>query len=211
MTLLMLLGTISCNNKNKEEEMPDNEISLNFPVEFSEELNSKLKTSFWKCNDDSRTDSTLHYYLKIPNNVKPTSLDEKNIRGIDSIKEIASYQRIDKSPYLEVQVIYQPLNHEIDPSEWLYDILKQSNEKIVEKRELKGETGVFLDALSSKEIANGETVISRATALKNYNPDTNSTVIVSVKVSCNIKDYPDLAEEIMAIATGWGFINKSVY
>lgn len=211
MLTLVFMFTMSCKTEIKKEEMPNNKISLNFPVKYSQELNSKLKTSFWKCNDDSRNNSTLHYYLEIPNNVKPTRLDEKNIRGIDTIKEIASYKRIDESPYLEVQVIYQTLNHEINPSDWLYNLLNITNEKIVEKRELKGKSGVFLDALTSKEFPNGETVISRSTAQKNYDASTNSAVIVSVKVSCNIKDYPELAEEIMAIATGWNFIHKSDY
>lgn len=208
---IVSMCTISCKTEIKKEEMANNQISLNFPIKYSEELNKELKTSFWKCNDDSRSNSTLHYYLEIPNNVKPTNLDERNIRGIDSIKEIASYKKIDETPYLEVQVVYQTLEHEINPSDWLYNLLKITNEEIIQKREIKGNSGVFLDALTSKEYPNGETVISRSTAQKNYDPSTKSAVIVSVKVSCSIKDYPILAEKIMAIATGWNFINKSDY
>lgn len=197
--------------ENKKEEKENNQINLNFPTKYSDELNNELKTSFWKCNDDSHHNSALHYSLIIPNNVKPTSLIEKNIQGVDSIKEIASYRRVDESPYLEVQLVYQKLEHEINPSDWQYNLLKISNEQIVEKREIKGKSGVYLDALTSKEYPNGEVVISRSTAQKNYDPSTKSAVIVSIKVSCSLKDYPELADEIMAIATGWKFLNKPDY
>ncbi|MEM5540157.1 hypothetical protein [Olleya sp. AS48] len=186
-------------------------MELDFPIKYTDTLNSKMKTSFWKCNDDSHINSALHYYLQIPNNVKPTSLIEKNIAGINYIKEIASYRRIDENPYLEIQVVYEKLNHEINPSDWLKNLLKITKETIIDKRELKGNAGIYLDALSSKIMPNGETVISRTTSQKNYDPSTKTAVIVSVKVSCALKDYPSLAEEIMAIATGWDFINKSKY
>ncbi|AUC76956.1 hypothetical protein [Olleya sp. Bg11-27] len=186
-------------------------MELDFPVKYNEALNSKMKTSFWKCNDDSHINSALHYYLEIPNNIKPTSLIEKNIKGIDNIKEIASYRRIDENPYVEIQVVYQKLEHEINPSDWLYNLLKITNETIVDKREIVGNAGIYLDVLSSKVLPNSETVISRSTAQKNYDQSTKTLYIVSVKVSCSLKDYPTLSEEIMAISLGWNFINKSKY
>lgn len=199
------------NDKKKQMNKEQENVTLDFPIKYSDELNAKLKESFWKCNDDSKSDSSLHYYLEIPNNVKPTNLTEKNIPGIDTIKEIASYRRIDDAPYIEVQVVYQPLKHEINPSDWLYNLLDITKETIIDKREIKGDAGIYLDALSIKEFPNGEKVVSRSTAQKNYDPATKTLNIVSVKVSCSLKDYPNLSEEIMAIATGWNFINKSNY
>lgn len=145
-TILFTLCIISCNMNTKKEITEKKE--LDFPIKYNDTLNSKMKTSFWKCNDDSYVNSALHYYLQIPNNVKPTSLMEKNIVGIDNIKEIASYRRIDENPYLEIQVVYEKLNHEINPSDWLYNLLNITKETVLHKRELKGNAGVYLDALS---------------------------------------------------------------
>ncbi len=208
-TLIFTLSTISCNMSTKKETKE--KIELDFPVKYNEALNSKMKTSFWKCNDDSHINSALHYYLQIPNNIKPTSLIEKNIKGIDNIKEIASYRRIDENPYAEIQVVYEKIDHEINPSDWLYNLLKITNETIVDKREIVGNAGTYLDVLSSKVLPNSETVISRSTAQKNYDESTKTLSIVSVKVSCSLKDYPKLSEEVMAISLGWNFINKSEY
>ncbi len=46
---------------------------------------------------------------------------------------------------------------------------------------------------------------------KKYDPSTKTAFIVAIKVSCSTNDYPELAEEIMAISTNWNFINKSEY
>lgn len=205
-SIFLLTTACNMNIKTKEKNM-----DLEFPTKYTEELNTKMKTTYWKCNDDSQPDSVLHYYIKIPNNIKPNSLTEKNIRGSNKIKEVASYQTIDESPYIEIQVVYEKLSHEINPSDWLYALLKNNGETLISKNEIKGNAGIYLDALTSKEYPNGEMVISRSTAQKNYDPSTKTAVIVSVKVSCSVKDYPKLAEEIMAIALGWNFINKSNY
>ncbi len=162
---LIVLILISCNNMETKNKIEKKE-KLKFPIEYTEKLTSEMKTSFWKCNDDSHINSALHYYIVIPNNVKPTSLMEKNIVGIDTIKEIATYKRIDDKPYLEIQVVYEPLTHEINPSDWLYNLLKITKEKIINKREVKGNAGIYLDALTSKVMTNGEEVISRTTAPK---------------------------------------------
>lgn len=186
-------------------------IELNFPVEYSDALNKRMKSSFWKCNDDSHINSALHYYLIIPKNIKPTSLIEKNIRGLDSLKEIASYRRIDTQPYMEVQLLCEKIKHEINVSDWLEHLLEIAGEQAIKKRTIKGNTGTYLDVLTSKEFPNGETVIYRTTAQKNYDQSTKTGIMVSLKVSCLLKDYKILSEDMMAIATSWNFINLAYY
>ena len=206
--LFTLTFLISCNNQTK---LKQNEMQLDFPIKSTTSLNEKIKNEYWRCNDNSHVDSALRYYLIIPNNVKPTNLKEENIPGRDNLKQIASYRRIDDAPYLEIQVVYERLEHEINPSDWQENLLDFSDETIIDQRKIKGNAGTYLDALTKKTVRNGNVVISRTLAKKNFDAGNKRCNIVCVKVSCDAKDYPNLAEEMMAITTEWDFINKSDY
>ena len=184
-------------------------MELEFPLEVSDAQLAKMKSSYWKCIADTDRDSSLHHFLLIPNDVKPTSIEEKNIPGADRVKENSYYQRATGRPYFEVQVVFEPLKYEISPSDWQAHFLEKCGEGIIEQRIINGNSGTHLDALTKKKMPNGETVISRTTSQKNYDPTTKTAKIVCVKVSCNQDDYPELAQDFLSIATEWNFINRS--
>lgn len=190
-----------------ENQLLDTQASLRFPTQQNLS-DSFLKDNFWKCNFTS-TEDPLHYWIILPNSLKPTSLEKKEVKGL-GLKIIGEYTRIDDSPYLEVTVAYEFCQYEMNASDWLQKKLYQMGEQIIEYREIKGKsTGKYLDILTYKKMPSGDQVISRFTCLKDYDKYNLGANYLCVKASCMMKDYNELADYMLQIATNWDLINKS--
>jgi hypothetical protein len=190
-----------------ENQFTDSKSSYRFPIE--QELSvSYLKENFWKCNFTS-AEYPFQYWIILPNSVKPTSIETKEIKGI-GLTIIGQYTRIDDSPYLEVSVAYEFCKYEMNASDWLQKKLYQMGEQIINYREIDGKsTGKYLDILTFKIMHSGEQVVSRFTCLKDYDKEKMGANYFCVKVSCLANDYDDLALTILQIATNWDLLNKS--
>jgi hypothetical protein len=177
-----------------------------FPVEQILS-NDYLKENFWKCLYTS-CDKQLHYWVILPNNVKPTKVEPIEIDVLNMIN-IGQYTRIDGSPYLEVQLAYEHSKYEMNASDWLKNKLAKMNEEILEERIIYGKsTGNYLDCLCKKQI-NGETVISRYTVLKDYDNKQAGANYICIKATCQEKDYEELSMTIFQIISNWDLLNKS--
>lgn len=189
-------------NLNKELEK-----SFHFPIE--QRLDDLfLKENFWKCLYTS-AEEQLHYWIILPNSLKPTSLHKKEIKGLD-LTIIGEYTRIDDSPYLEVSVGYEFCKYEMNTSDWLLKKLYIMGEQILNYRVIEGKTtGEYLDVLTYKKMPSGDEVISRFTCLKDFDKERNGANHFCMKASCLKKDYDNLALNIFQIVSNWDLTNKS--
>ncbi len=190
---------LSCEVKIKTNQKKDMEENNTIPkIPFPTKTNySKeyLAGNFWKCNY-SFNENTPKYWVILPKNVKPIKIAP--IQVFENLTNIGQYQTIDKSNYLEVWIFYEVVSKTIQPSDWLLEKLKISNESIIHQNIINSNNGdKYLDVLTSKVITNGENVISRLTVLK------NDAYYFFIKVSCNEKDYSVLANEIRHITSNW--------
>lgn len=201
--IILLLS--SCEVKVKplaaqtEKQHVETTQNIPFPLE-TKFTNEYLKASFWKCNYSSAGEP-LAYWVILPNQVKPTKLEPVQIEKLN-LTNIGQYTTIDKSAYIEVEVAYETLKTEVQPSDWLLGKLKLMKETVLNQNLVKAANGEqYLDVLTSNTLANGETLISRSSVLKS---GANYFVI---RVSSSRKDYADLAETMQHISTNWGLKN----
>lgn len=188
-------------------EQSTSQKKYSFPIEQTLS-NDYLKENFWKCLYTS-CDKELHYWVILPNNVKATKVEPVPI-DLLNMTNIGQYTRIDGSPYLEVQLAYQHSNYEMNASDWLKNKLAKMGEEIIEERLIQGKsTGSYLDCLCKKQMNDGETVLSRYTVLKDYDVQKAGANYVCIKVSCQEKDYEELALKIFQIVSNWDLSNKS--
>lgn len=198
--IILLLS--SCETKVKpvaaqtENQHVESKQHIPFPLEakFTKEY---LQASFWKCNYSSAGEA-LAYWVILPNQVKPTKVEPAEVKALN-LTNIGQYTTIDKSPYIEVEVAYETVKENIQPADWLLGKLKLMNENVLNQNPVKTASGEqYLDALSSKTLTNGVTVISRSSVLK-----SGSNYFV-IRASSSEKDYAALAETIQHISTNWG-------
>lgn len=201
--IILLLS--SCEVKVKplaaqtEKQHVETTQNIPFPLE-TKFTNEYLKASFWKCNYSSAGEP-LAYWVILPNQVKPTKLEPVQIEKLN-LTNIGQYTTIDKSAYIEVEVAYETLKTEVQPSDWLLGKLKLMKETVLNQNLVKAANGEqYLDVLTRNTLANGETLISRSSVLKS---GANYFVI---RVSSSRKDYADLAETMQHISTNWGLKN----
>lgn len=167
-----------------------------------------LKTNFWKCNFTS-VDKPLQYWILLPNRVKVINV---NLIDHDELRftVMGQYSTVDSNPYMEVQVMYEHIKYDLNPSDWLVKKLAIMGETVLNIRELRGvSTGNYLDVLTSKEWPDGENIISRFTVLKDSDTNLSGANIFCVKASCVEADYNDQAYIIYQIVANWDLINKS--
>jgi len=178
-----------------------------FPIE-QKLSNEYLKENFWKCIYTS-AEEPLQYWIILPNNVKPTKLEPIKLNDLGLVN-IGQYTRIDGSPYLEVEVVYEHCQYEMNTSDWLIKKLAMMGEYVLEKREIEGKsTGIYLDILTSKTMPSGEEIISRFTTLKDYDKKKAGANYFCIKASCIEKDYENLADSILQIVSNWDLFKKS--
>ncbi len=187
--------------------MEDLKNKLPFPVkqELSKEF---LQKNFWKCLYTSASDE-LNYWMILPNNVKPVKLEPSPINDI-GLTNIGKYVRVDESPYLEVQVVYEHNPYEMNASDWIEKKLYIIKEEIINFRLINGKsTGEYLDALTYKKYPNGEEIISRLTVFKDFDKKKGGANYFCIMASCPLSDYEQLSNHIFQIVANWDLINKT--
>lgn len=178
-----------------------------FPIE-QRLSNEHLQQNFWKCLYTSG-EEPLHYWIILPNQVKPTKLDPVVMKDI-RLTNIGQYTRIDASPYLEVQVVYEHSLYEMNASDWLLKKIVLTNETVIDYRTIDSQsTGGYIDLLTMKKMPDGEEIISRFTVLKDYDKQKGGANYFCVKASCIEKDYTELADQIFQTVSNWDLIHKS--
>lgn len=181
--------------------------SYSFPIE--QKLQPEFLTqNFWKCHYTSAKDQ-LHYWILLPNNIKPTKLTPVVIQAVN-LTNIGQYNSIDDAAYLEVEVVTEHTEYDINAADWLLKKIAIIGEAVVDFREIEGKsTGKYLDVLTIKKTAGGEDIISRFTVLKDHDQLKGGANLFCVKASCRAEDYEQLADKILQTVTNWDLINKS--
>ena len=70
-------------------------------------------------------------------------------------------------------------------------------------------TGTYADILTEKTINKDESVISRFTVLKDYDPDFSGANYFMAKASCFKEDYQGRMLDMLQITNNWDLINKT--
>lgn len=166
--------------------------------------------NFWRCRYTSAKAKSLHYTILLPLDVKPISVEPALIEGCESIYTIGIYQTVvgSKSPFIEIAVTYEHIENDIDASEWLDYILMISGETIIHSKDYYSASGNYSDVLTKND-SDGNMVISRIRVFKNYDFECKGANIIMVKVSCLLKNYITLAEDMLHCANFFTFINDS--
>lgn len=186
--------------------MIDKNINYSFPVEQTY-AKDYLQGNFWKCLY-THGEENLHYWVILPNNVKPNKLEPLTINDL-SLTNIGQYVREKEGAYIEVQVAYEHYEFEMNASDWLKKKLAIMGEEIVAERIIKGKsTGNYIDVLCRRDIG-GNDIVSRYTVLKDYNTRKGGANYFCIKATCEANDYEELSHTILQIVTNWDLINKS--
>ena len=179
-----------------------------FPIQQSYSKEEQIKR-YWKCNYTT-VESQLAYWILLPKDVKPVQIEKQPIEGLD-INNIGQYVSIDKTcPLLEVSVYYEHCWYEMNSADWLAKKLNLMGESILHYRKINGtSTGTYADILTEKTINKDESVISRFTVLKDYDPDFSGANYFMVKASCFKEDYQERMFDMLQITNNWDLINKT--
>lgn len=188
----------------KNKNMADNKKSFPLKQTYTQD---EQKARYWKCNYTA-SELQLQYWLILPNDVKPTKIDEVKISDL-GIKIIGKYSCVDKKlPYIEVNVAYEHIQYEINAADWLVKKLIMMGEQIIDYKKIYGRsTGTYVDVLTLKEMQDKTNVISRFTVRKDYDYKFAGANYMFVKVSCAEKDYESRALDLYQISNNWNFIN----
>ncbi|WP_234014027.1 hypothetical protein [Cronobacter dublinensis] len=184
-------------------------VEHSFPVAaaFSKDEAQEI---FWRCLYTATTQEIYHYWVVLPKYVKPVELDPIQFKDVGLIN-IGRYISQEASFYMEVWVAYENAPWEMNPSDWLFNKLTLMGEEILHKRIINHPSGAgkFADVLTFKRLNSGETVISRYTVQKDYNPIDGGGNYFLLKVSCAEKDYEENANIIYFIAVNWDISHRS--
>lgn len=187
----------------------DFDIKYGFPVTpgFTKE---EIEQHFWKCLYTSSEQEMLHYWVVLPNSLKPAELEPVAFPGT-GLTNIGRYFTTDESPYLEVWAAYERCEWEMNASDWLFKKLALTGEKVLHRR-LVGkavENGLFADVLTIKTYSSGDEVISRYTVQKDYNREKGGGNYFLLKASCAARDYAELANDIYFTVVNWDLLHRS--
>jgi hypothetical protein len=167
-----------------------------------------LRSNFWKCNFTS-ADKPLQYWILLPETVKVININAIENKEL-KLTTLGQYSSIGDIPYLEVQVFYEHVAFEINPSDWLIKKLAIMGETIINVREIKGKsTGIYVDILTRRKWPSGEDMVSRFTVLKDSDQNRSGANIFCTKTTCLEKDYQEYALIMLQIVANWDFIYKS--
>jgi len=189
----------SAANQIKEQKMEEKAV-LPFPltVAFSEEY---LRANFYKCNYTEAGDR-FAYWVFLPNFIKPTVLKPTAVEKLKVINA-GFYESADKEPRIEVWAAYETLKEPISTSEWLLNKIKITDAKVVKQNSINAANGEQnIDVLTSQNVGDGETVITRWIAMKRGND------YLVVKATCTEDDYVKHADTIFYIVSHWNFTNQ---
>ncbi|KAA5920586.1 MULTISPECIES: hypothetical protein [Pantoea] len=180
-----------------------------FPV-VSNYTDEEARSNYWKCQYTSADKKMLHYWVVLPNRLKPAELKLQNIAEVGLIN-IGRYSTNDNLPYMEVWAAYERCQWEMNPSDWLFNKLELMGEKIINKRLIVNPAGngVFADVLTLKTHSSGDEVVSRYTVQKDYNPEESGGNYFLIKAACASRDYPLLANDIYFTVVNWDLMHRS--
>lgn len=200
LTAMILLSLSSCeqgkSSTNQKKETIVEEKALPFPMEtgYTREY---LMANFWKCTYDHLGDQ-LAYWVVLPKNVKPVKLEAMKVKGGEQ-QVIGQYSTVEGGPYLEAQVINERVKEELSPKDWLEKIMKQNGETVLQRHVVKAPNGIeYMDALTQREMPDGQRIISRFTVLN------NGPAYFSLKLAAANQDYEKLALTMCHVSANWG-------
>jgi len=181
------------------------------PLLFPKEQNLSadfLRSNFWKCNFTSSA-KPLQYWILLPNTVKVINVKAIEIEDL-KLTSLGQYSSVGDVPYLEVQVIYEHIKYEMNPSDWLLKKLALMGETVMNVREITGKsTGTYLDVLTYRKWPSGDDMVSRFTVFKDSDQTISGANIFCVKATCLEKDYNNYASVILQIVANWDFIHRT--
>ncbi|CZX16008.1 hypothetical protein [Enterobacter bugandensis] len=180
-----------------------------FPLEMKDQ-EKEIRENFWKCLYTSAEKEMLHYWLLLPQNVKPAELKPITFQEV-GLTNIGRYIADDTGPYIEVWAAYEHCQWEMNASDWLINKLDLMGEKVLSQRIIThpSGSGKFADILSIKTMPSGDEVVSRYTVQKDYNPVNGGGNYFLLKTACASKDYNTIADTIFLIAINWDLLHRS--
>lgn len=187
---------------------------MEFNTNFSFPVNSafskdEIGKNFYRCLYTSADRDMLHYWVILPNSLKPAELAPVTFADT-RLTNIGRYITTDDSPYLEVWAAYEHCEWEMNPSDWLLNRLEVMGERILQNRIIVNPaSGNLMDVLTIKTHPSGDEVISRFTVQKDYNPKSGGGNYFLMKVSCASRDYEKQANNILIVATNWNLSHRS--
>lgn len=187
----------------------DTEKNYLFPLEYKDQ-EQEIRDGFWKCLYTSADKEILHYWVLLPQNIKPAELKPVVFQDV-GLTNIGRYITDDTSPYIEVWAAYEHCLWEMNASDWLINKLDLMGEKILNQRVVThpSGSGKFADILTIKTMPSGDEVVSRYTVQKDYNPVNGGGNYFLLKTACASKDYNALAGKIYLIAINWDLMHRS--
>ncbi|PQL95580.1 hypothetical protein [Apibacter adventoris] len=177
-----------------------------FPIEQNFSIDY-LQKNYWKCIYTSY-EERYHYWIILPNYVKPVKLEPININSVGLIN-IGQYIQVENNSYIEVWVAYEHCSYEMNVMDWLLKKLYITGEKIINYKEFEDYSGKYLDVLTYKKWNGEEEIISRFKVLKDYDKVIAGANYFCIKVSCQEKNYQNLAFDIYTIANNWNLLHKT--
>ena len=197
--LVLYLGT------NKHDMMKLERIAFPQEQTYSPE---EQRQRYWKCKYTVGAQQ-LHYWLLLPNDVKPVNLVETTIEGL-SMYCIGEYASVDEDkPRMEVAVCYEHCKYEMNAADWLVKKLDMMGEEVVKYKKVYGKsTGAYADVLTVKAV-DGRNVISRFTVLKDYDSYLGGGNYMMVKAACFEDDYEKRALDMLQVTHNWDLMNKT--
>ncbi|KNC91324.1 hypothetical protein [Trabulsiella odontotermitis] len=168
------------------------------------------KEHLWRCRYTSTNSKSLHYKILLPLNVKPVSIEPKPIDKLHGFYTIGCYQTIPDTefPFMEIAVIYEFIKNDIDASEWLDYISLSQGEETIHHKYYYSVSGKYSDILTKKH-SDGNVIISRIRAFKNYDFERKGVNLIMVKASCSLTSYDFLAEDLLHCVKFFTLINDS--
>ncbi len=182
---------------------------FSFPLEMTYK-SEEIREKFWKCLYTSTGQEMFHYWVLLPQAVKPAEVKPVHFPEV-GLTNIGRYITEDTSPYMEVWAAYERCQWEMNPSDWLENKLSLMGEKILHQRLINhpSGSGKFADVLTIKTLASGDEVVSRYTVQKDYNPVDGGGNYFLIKASCAAAIYNSLANDIHFIAINWDLQHRS--
>jgi hypothetical protein len=167
---------------------------------------SFLKNNFYKLNY-SLSNTAVNYWVVLPNFVKEFVTLEKEVGSL-GVKLIGQYVS-NTETFFDVEVFYEHLEFDINPSDWLLRKISKLKETVVAVDEFKdNSTGVYIDLLTYKETLGGDKFISRVTVKKNFDYQEGGANYMGVRVMCREEDYNNQADMMLHTAYNWDFKDR---
>ncbi|CAM3722691.1 hypothetical protein MUGA111182_05350 [Mucilaginibacter galii] len=170
---------------------------------------SYLQKKFYKINY-SLSKEAVNYWAVLPNFVEQFSTLEKDVERL-GVKLIGQYVSKNET-FLDVEVFYEHLDYDINPSDWLLRKVVKLKETVLAENEVKDKsTGIYNDLLTYKETDGADKFISRITVKKNFDMQLGGANYMALRVMCREEEYNNLADMMLHTAYNWDFKDKGTW